>query len=341
MVDWSLCPRTTECAVADAAQFHAQVQAGGRPAVLRGLVAQWPAVAAARDGDAALCAYLRDFGGAQPVDAFFGAPAMRGRFFYTDDCLSFNFARRSLPLAELLGLLIEYRNAAEPPSLYAGAVRAHTALPGFSAANPAPLLDAATQRLESLWVGNRTRIGAHWDLPQNLICVIGGRRRYTLFPPEQIGNLYPGPVENSPAGQPISMVDFHAPDLARYPRFIDALQSAQVAELAPGDALYLPSLWWHHAESLDPVGVMANYWWRDAQPYMTTPSSTLQHALLTLRDLPHAERMAWRSFFDYYIFAADGDTMAHLPAAARGVFGSMDEEVAARLRAHLAHTLQW
>ncbi len=341
MVDWSLCPRTAECVVTDAAQFRTEVQALNRPAILRDLVAHWPAVHAARAGDAALCAYLRGFGGAHSVDAFVGSPAMRGRFFYTDDCRSFNFERRSLPLAELLGLLIEYRTAAEPPSLYAGAVRAPAVLPGFAAANRAPLLDPAVERLESLWIGNRTRIGAHWDLPQNLICVIGGRRRYTLFPPAQIANLYPGPIENSPAGQPISMVDFHAPDLGCYPRFADAVQTAQVAELGPGDALYLPSMWWHHAESLDAVGVMANYWWRDAQPYMTTPSATLQHALLTLRDLPQAEREAWRCWFDYYIFGSQADPMAHLPPAARGLFGAMDEATAARLRAHLVRTLQW
>jgi hypothetical protein len=341
MLDWSSIPRTPALAGIDAARFRAQLVPAERPVVLPGLVAHWPAVAAAREGDAALCAFLRRYGGAQPVDAFFGAPETRGRIFYTDDFRGFNFERRSLPLGELLGLLVEYRSVETSPSFYAGAVRTDAVLPGFNADHANPLLDPAQERLESLWIGNRTRVAAHWDLPRNLICVVGGRRRYVLFPPEQVCNLYPGPVDLTPAGQPISLVDFHAPDLARFPRFAEAMAHAQLAELGPGDALYLPSLWWHHAESLDAVGVMANTWWRDVPSHMTTPSTTLQHALLTLRDLPPAERAAWRAFFDYYIFGDPQAAVAPIPEAARGILAPMTPEQAARLRAHIARTLQW
>ena len=37
--------------------------------------------------------------------------------------------------------------------------------------------------LASLWLGNRTRIAAHYDLPDNLAVVAAGRRRFTVFPP--------------------------------------------------------------------------------------------------------------------------------------------------------------
>jgi hypothetical protein len=100
-------------------------------------------------------------------------------------------------------------------------------------------------------------------------------------------------------------------------------------------------MWWHHAESLDAVGVMVNYWWRDAPMHMTTPSTTLMHALMTLRDLPASERAAWRVFFDYYIFGGAADPLAHIPPAARGVLGTMTPELAARLRAQIARSLQW
>ena len=38
-----------------------------------------------------------------------------------------------------------------------------------------------------------------------------------------------------------------------------------VAELAPGDALFIPTLWWHHVESLDQqLNCLVNYWWNGA-----------------------------------------------------------------------------
>ena len=64
-----------------------------------------------------------------------------------------------------------------------------------------------------------------------------------MFPPAQVANLYVGPIDHSPAGMPTSLVDFAQPDLERFPRFREAWAAAQVAELAPGDAIYLPPLW--------------------------------------------------------------------------------------------------
>lgn len=341
MIDWSQIPRTPAWEGIDSQRFHDEIQPGAKPAVLRGLVSDWPAVARAREGADSLSAYLRGLGGANLVDAFVGPPGIKGRFFYDESFTGFNFERRKLPLGNLLDLLIEHAASAEPPSLYAGAVRIKESVPAFLEHNPSPVLDPATDQLNSLWIGNRTRIAAHWDLPQNLICAVGGRRRYTLFPPEQLPNLYPGPIDLTPAGQPISVVDFHAPDLARFPRFATAVRNAQIAELEPGDALYLPSLWWHHAESLDPFGAMVNYWWRDAPLHMTTPRTALLHALMTIRDLPRAERRAWRAFFDFYIFETEGDPLAHIPVNARGVLGAMTPELAARQRAHIVRALQW
>ena len=203
-----------------------------------------------------------------------------------------------------------------------------------------PLLEAGRERLTSLWIGNRSRTAAHWDLPQNLACVVAGRRRFTLFPIDQVANLYVGPLDFTPAGQAISLVDINDPDFGRHPRFREALAHAEVAELEPGDALYMPSLWWHHVETLGDFGAMVNLWWRDGPDYMATPMLTLFHALLTLRDLPENERASWRVLFDHYIFqTGDGDPMAHVPVDARGVFAPMNPGIMQRLKAFLSRPL--
>ncbi len=342
MIDWSSVPATPSFEGVDATRFYAAIQPLAKPAVLRGLVADWPAVIKANASDESLCDYLRTLDTHASCEGCFGHADMRGRFFYDDSLTALNFERRSLSVSELLDFLVQVKAAPTQLYGYAGAVRIKECVPQFLQDNPSPLVDPAIDQLNSIWIGNQTRISAHWDLPQNLICAVGGRRRYVLFPPEQLPNLYCGPLDFTPAGQPISLVDFHSPDLERFPRFAEAMKHAQIAELEPGDALYLPSLWWHHAESLDAIGVMVNYWWRDQPAEAMSPKATLLQALMTMRDLPAHERAAWRAFFDHYIFAgADDAALNHIPPAARGVLGDMTPELAARLRAQLARALQW
>ena len=56
-------------------------------------------------------------------------------------------------------------------------------------------------------------------------------RRFTFFPPEQLENLYVGPIDFSPAGQPISLVDILNPDYAKFPKYKNAEDAALFADL--------------------------------------------------------------------------------------------------------------
>ncbi|RBJ42034.1 cupin-like domain-containing protein, partial [Xanthomonas oryzae pv. oryzae] len=226
---------------------------------------------------------------------------------------------------------------AQPPAIYVGSTTLDTYLPGLRAHNPIAL--PQSEPLASIWMGNRTRIPAHQDLPDNLACVVAGRRRFTLFPPEQLANLYIGPLDLTPAGQPVSLVDIAAPDLLRFPRYAQALEHALVAELLPGDALFIPSMWWHHVEALESFNVLVNFWWRQSPAYMDSPMNALMLALLTIRDLPAEQRATWQEVFRHYVFEANGTTTAHLPDAARGVLAPMDDARARSLRARLLQRL--
>lgn len=312
-------PPVPEFQAVDRARFDAEIVPAGRPAILRGLVADWPIVAASRRSAEALAAYLRAGATDAAAEAWFGDPAIRGRFDFADGFAGFNHERKLATIDQLLDLLLRQQDSAAPWSVYAGALPVAKHLPGFRAANPMPLLDDTRPMLVSLWLGNRTQTAAHWDLPQNLACVVAGRRRFTLFPTDQVANLYVGPIDRTLAGQPSSMVDIAAPDLDRFPRYAEALAHAEVAELEPGDALYLPSLWWHAVEGRDAIGAMVNFWWRDAAPGAATPMTALLQAIGSVASLPPRERDAWRMFFDHYVFGANGDPAAHLPDDARGI----------------------
>ena len=131
-----------------------------------------------------------------------------------------------------------------PPAVYVGSTMLDRWFPGFTAENDIGI--APLGPLASVWIGNRTRVSAHYDFPSNIACNVMGRRRFTVFPPEALPDLHFGPLDVTPSGQSISLVDFAAPDLVRHPRFPQALAVAEVAELEPGDAIYLPSMWIHH-----------------------------------------------------------------------------------------------
>ena len=103
--------------------------------------------------------------------------------------------------------------------------------------------------------------------------------------------------------------------LERFPRYSEALKAAEVAELGPGDAVYIPALWWHNVEALEDFNVLVNYWWRDVPDYFDSPSNALLHCLLTIKGLPASQRRGWKAVFDYLIFQSDGPALEHLPPA--------------------------
>lgn len=308
-----------------------------QPLVLRNLVAHWPLVAAAKRSGAEASDYLQSFDSGKPLTAMVGDASIKGHIFYNSDLSGFNFDFQRLRLAEVLERLSAEIDSSAPPTLYVGSTNVDNWLPGFRHHNDLNL--EHQNPIASVWIGNRSRISAHYDFPTNIACCAVGRRRFTLFPPEQLDNLYVGPIDVTPAGQPISLVDFNDPDYQRFPKFRQALEAAQVVELEPGDAILIPSMWWHHVEALEPLNVLVNYWWRDTPHYLGGPLNVLQHGILGLRDLPPEQREVWRQLFDYYVFNPDPEQIAHIPEQARGVLNEIDEATAKKIRSMLAQKL--
>lgn len=321
----------------DRQRFDGEIRPSGQPAILRGLAADWPAVRAARTSDEALVAYLKRFGHGAPVPAIVGPPEIERRFFYTDDLKALNFTRGQTPLAPFLDRLLRDRTAARPYAMAVQSAPAPDLVPGFAQENGVGLIDGEV--VPRLWIGNAIRVATHYDLMENIGIVVAGRRRFTVFPPDQVANLYMGPLELTPAGTPISLVDPAAPDLARFPRFAEAMATAQSATLEPGDAIYLPYHWWHAVDSLAPFNLFVNYWWNGAAATQGSPYDALLYGLFALRPLPPDQRRVWRAMFEHLVFLSDGDPAAHLPPEARGVLGAPDAEGFQRMRETLLRSL--
>jgi hypothetical protein len=327
----------------DRAAFDAEIRPACRPVVLRGQARDWPAVAAALRSDDDLIAYLKGFRRDDPpVGAIVGQPEIGGRFFYTEDFTALNFTRGLSPLLPFLDRLLRDRDHPRPLAIAVQSETIPDLLPGFERENPLPLVGAEVA--PRAWIGNRIRVAAHYDLMENVGVVVAGRRRFTLFPPDQLPNLYPGPFELTPAGTPVSLVDLAEPDLARFPRFAEAAAHAETATLEPGDAIYIPFHWWHAVDSLASVNLFVNYWWNEATQAADPAAAprgydALLHAFHAFRGLPDDQRAVWRMVFDHYVFERNGDPAAHLPDHVKGVLGPMTPDQRLRIAATLRQVL--
>jgi len=324
----------------DRARFESDVIPADEPAILRGLANHWPAVARGRESTPAIAQYLAALDQGTPSAAVLLPPEEEGRLSYDERMDGFNFMRTPRTVTQVLEQVLRYARLDKAPAVAMQSAKVSQCLPGFAAANPMPLLDARVE--PRAWIGSAIITPAHFDESHNIAVCVAGRRRFTVFPPEQVANLYVGPLDNTPAGMPMSLVDFAKPDLRRFPRFAEAWASARVADLAPGDALYLPPLWWHHVQSLERFNMLVNYWWLAAAPGRAVPPfalDALMHVAATVRALPDAQRAAWRHLFEHYVFDTGRDVTGHIPPERQGVLGEMSAEDHAALRKLLSERL--
>jgi hypothetical protein len=310
-----------------------ELLAAGQPVVLQGFVRPWPLVRAGLKSTQDALNYLRSFYNGKLVGYSYGDPHIAGRPFYSDDFTALNCVVKRDRLDEVLTQIEQHLSDERPPTYYVASLLIDSCLPGFRQDNDLSFA-AGVDAPPTIWIGNRTIASCHYDAPNNLACCAVGGRRFTVFPPEQIHNLYPGPLDPTPGGQAVSVVDLGDPDLERYPRFEQALAAGQTALLEPGDAIFIPSMWWHHVEGLSAFNTLVNYWWTSTPRHIPTPMNALYHAMWTIRDRPEREKQAWRE-----VFGPAERAGAHLPEVARGLLGPIDETRARQIRAMLINKL--
>ena len=303
-----------------------------RPVVFKGAVADWPSVRQATESLDALVAYLKACDNGVPAETFRQPPGADGKYFYTDDQRSVNFARARVPVSAVLGRLL--MPGVEPIYIQSAPLKDH--LPKFRAENSLPGVNAEPRA----WIGNRAITQIHFDLNYNLACMVAGRKSFVLFPPDQTKNLYTGPIDATVSGVPAAMPDLENPDFDAHPRFAEALKTATMADLAPGDVLYIPYMWWHHVSSTGAFNMQVNYWWNTAPAEMGTAQSAFLHAMIALRDLPPDQNAVWKAMFDHYIFHQSDPVADHLRPEVRGLLGDLPSAQRIEIRKRIGQSLQ-
>lgn len=109
----------------------------------------------------------------------------------------------------------------------------------------------------NFWFGPGNNVTPlHYDLANNFLTQIRGRKHVILCPPREIARLYPFPIGYQ--GNHISQVNVASPDLTQFPAWADADRA--LLELGPGDMLFIPVYWWHAVWGID-QNMSINYWW--------------------------------------------------------------------------------
>ncbi|XP_046662570.1 tRNA wybutosine-synthesizing protein 5-like [Homalodisca vitripennis] len=97
------------------------------------------------------------------------------------------------------------------------------------------------------------QLWTHYDIMDNILIQVQGRKRVVLFDPSDISYLY---ME----GDKSRVLDIDEPDLTLFPEFIKATK--YVCTLEPGDVLFIPALWFHNTLALT-YGVAVNVFWKN------------------------------------------------------------------------------
>jgi hypothetical protein len=320
------------------AQFLKQVVEPCLPVVMRGLVSSWPVVHAATRSAEDFGDYLARFDNGGQTEAFIGDPQIAGKYYYAEDLKGFNFERRRMSLADALTAMIATHGRSGAPTMYVGSVPINDYLPGFAAQNVLQVL--AAHVAPRIWLGHASNVSAHFDAFDNVACVVAGTRRFTLYPPEAIEGLYVGPLDNTMAGQPVSLAASASVDDDKYPLFGKIREQALRAELTPGDGIYIPKLWWHQIESMASFNGLVNYWWDAFAVGPDAPYTGLLLSMIAIAERPLRERQAWKAFFDHYVFRSNGHPLAHLPAEQHGMLGPLKPDNYAKIRAVVMHRLR-
>jgi hypothetical protein len=337
MTDFKHIPEYTNLS---ATQFFEEIVPLQKPIVMRGFAEQWPLVNAAKNTPHDFAAYLTRFYTGKKASILLGHPDIKGRFFYTDDMTALNYIKGDERLDLFLGRLLELINKEVYPAVSIQNVSLSELLPGLSDENKSDFFPDIEPRL---WIGNQATVCAHYDGSDNVACAVAGRRRFILFPPAQVANLYPGSLNFTPAGAPVSLVDLHNPDFDRYPLFQTALDNAYSTELHPGDAIFIPMLWWHHVDSLEKVNGLVNYWWNGSaarEVVQPTPLDSLNMAMLALRQLTPIQRNAWRAMFDHYLFKQGVDPASYIPEHCQYAVGEITPQAERILKDHVIERLK-
>jgi hypothetical protein len=217
-------------------EFLERYYAPGRPVILVGEMADWPALSRWTPQ------YLRDRIGSQLIE-FQGGRSDDDRFEMYKDT-----HRRELRFDQFIDLIDGKTGNDAYITAYNSARNANALAPlhadlGFL---DKFLSRDASQPHGMMWIGPAgTVTSLHHDLTDNFIAQIVGRKRLKLIPAADVGRLY----NHHHVFSEITDLEDSTVVPTRFPLVADA--RIYDVTLSPGEVIFVPLAWWHQVKSLD------------------------------------------------------------------------------------------
>ena len=174
-------PEYTDCTLDE---LYQRIESADTPMIFKGLCRHFPLVQAGLESTKTAMDYLLQHYTGQPVTAYYLPPEQQGRVFYNQQIDGFNYQAGRLDLAQIFERLQAESQHQTPASVYMGSTNIQQYFPSLFADNC--LQFSQVNPMANIWLGNQTRVAAHFDFPHNLACNMVGKRTFTLFPPETV-----------------------------------------------------------------------------------------------------------------------------------------------------------
>ena len=161
----------------NANDFSFDIFNSNEPLVIRGIASDWPLVKRASEDIQKISEYLLCYYENDRIIAFASKPEFGNKFTYGSNDNQMSFEQLESTLDLVLETISESSKLDNPGTVYMGSTTLDYVLPGFDKDNNLFMGEASP--LKSIWVGNKTIVPPHYDVPDNIAFVFVGTRRFT------------------------------------------------------------------------------------------------------------------------------------------------------------------
>src|SRR5262249_2337338 len=177
-------------------------------------------------------------------------------------------------------------------------------LPAFAQCAPSlPYLRSGASGQRRLRIGAGAQIvNLQCEPTHKLVALLAGDSRITVVPPDNMADMYPAPLESCAGEAIVSRIPLLQFDARRFPCAVRQLAKGRVAELHPGEVLYIPPLWWHHVESNRLTVTIDAVVPPVSRTQLDELTVNLIRGILAYGELPQSLRLRYRAFYHEVLF---------------------------------------